>query len=51
MTAKGDSKRKQDEQKSKRPKLKKQVVKDLEAKDKDEDIKGGAAFRSCGCNM
>ncbi len=48
MTTKRDSKRKQGEAKSaKRPKLKKEKLSDLEAKDKGEGVKGG--FRSCGC--
>ena len=50
MTAKRESNRKQDEEKSaKRPKLKKETLKDLEAKEKDEPVRGGAAFRSMGC--
>ena len=51
VTRERDRKNKQDERKPKRPKLKKETVKDLEAKDKDEGVKGGAGFRSCGCQF
>lgn len=50
MTFKRD-KKKDETKASRRPALKKETVKDLEPRDKGEDVKGGAAFRSCGCTL